>query len=150
MKHLDKPIHFYTYTCVEARALFFFFNSKYINTEYRNFKRHQTMLVQFQPPRKYTIIGKNLISPIQGQYYLHSWIKVWYFLFKNVFLTTLKLQLLLVCKNLFHNTGPYAQLRISRNFNLRIQNKLIISTFYEWLKCVVQCFGPEKKKIRKH
>lgn len=72
MKHLDKPIHFYTYTCVEARALFFFFNSKYINTEYRNFKRHQTMLVQFQPPRKYTIIGKNLISPIQGQYYLHS------------------------------------------------------------------------------
>lgn len=72
MKHLDKPIHFYTYTCVEARALCFFFNSKYINTEYRNFKRHQTMLVQFQPPRKYTIIGKNLISPIQGHHYLHS------------------------------------------------------------------------------
>lgn len=24
MKHLDKPIHFYTYTCVEARALIFF------------------------------------------------------------------------------------------------------------------------------
>lgn len=51
-----------------------------------------------------------------------------------------------MCKNLFHNAGPYAQFRISRNFNLRIQNKLIISTFYEWLKCVVQCFRPERKK----
>lgn len=116
----------------------------YINTEYLSVKGTKLSWCSCNHWGN-TIISKNLITPIQGQYYLHSWINV-YFLFKKCVLTTLKS----VCKNEFNNNATTSHMLnspIARYFNLRFQNKHFSFCVELWLaEMCARCFLPVKKK----